>query len=273
MAEISAAKLSIDPALLPAGPQRRVLDAGCGDGRHIVEAARRGARAVGLDYDVAELRRAQARAGALYVDVVAGDASRLPFRAGVFDAVICTETLEHLADDHGAVREIARVLREGGLLLGAVPSHFTELLYWKLSRGYWQTPGGHLRIYQPRPLARMLAAAGLPLESVRYLHFVDSLFWLRFCLSDFLRPRRARSAFAQAVALAVAQERATPAWRRRLRAAFGRSRFIAALDAAGAYVWPKSFVFAARKAAASADGFGRPGESPIRAPRPPDTMC
>ena len=248
MLEIAAAKLSIDPRLLPAGPSARVLDAGCGDGRHIVEAARRGCRAVGLDYDVGELRRARERAGVARIDVVAGDASHLPFRPGAFDAVICTETLEHLSDDGSAVREIARVLRGGGLLLGAVPSHFTELLYWKLSRGYRQAPGGHVRIYRPRALARMLASSGLPLASVRYLHFLDSLFWLRFCLADFLRPQRPRTAFEQAVALAVAQERAVPPWRRRLRGAFRGSRVVAAVDAAGACVWPKSFVFVARKA-------------------------
>ena len=47
--------------------------------------------------------------------------------------------------------------------------------------------------------------------------------------------------------LAVAQQRAVPTWRTRLREAVGRSRFIAAIDAVGAFVWPKSFTFVARK--------------------------
>ena len=248
MAEIASSKLSIDPALLPAGG--RVLDVGCGDGRHLRATAARGCSAIGVDYDAAVLRDARSRGG-VRLEYLAADASRLPCRAAAFDAVICTETLEHLPDDSGAMREIARVLRPGGRMLGAVPSHFTELVFWRLSRGYWDTPGGHVRIYAPRRLFAHLAAAGLRVESMRYLHFVDSLFWLRFCGVDFVRGRRLRppSEFEQAVAIALAQERAasTPSWRRRLRAAFGRSRFIAAVDTLGAYVWPKSLAFVARR--------------------------
>lgn len=245
MAEIASAKLSIRPELLPRGSASRVIDVGCGDGRHIVEAARRGCFSVALDYDPAELRRARIRVGSQPVDVVVGDASRLPFRDGVFDAVICTETLEHLPDDAGAISEIARLLRPGGKLLGAVPSHFTELLFWRLSYAYCHTPGGHVRIYHPDQLARQLGCAGLRLAGLRYVHFVDSLVWLRFCLSDFLRPRRPSTDFEAAVMLAMAAEVQVPAWRTRLRHGLARSRLIRAIDVAGALIWPKSLTFVA----------------------------
>lgn len=251
MAEIASAKFSIDLALLPSGADARVLDVGCGDGRHILAAAQRGALAVGVDYDMDELRKARQRLRGRRVDLLAADASHLPFRDAAFDAVICTETLEHLPDDAGAIAEIARVMRGGGLLLGAVPSHFTELLYWKLSYGYWHTPGGHVRVYRPRALAAKLRRAGLRMCDARYLHFVDSIVWLRFCLTDFLRPSRPATEFEAAVMLAVALERRPPTWRTHLRDAIGRSRFIAALDRAGALVWPKSFAFVARKDDAS----------------------
>jgi SAM-dependent methyltransferase len=247
MPEIASAKLSIRPELLPLGASARVLDVGCGDGRHIVEAARRGCFAVGLDYDVHELIHARHRMGAYRVDLVAGDASRLPFRDGSFDAVICTETLEHLADDAGAMSEIARLLRTGGVLLGAVPSHFTELIFWRLSRGYWHTPGGHLRIYRPRRLLSQLTGVGMRVTQIRYVHFVDSLVWLRFCVTDFLLPHPPATSFEAAVRLAVAAERPVATWRSRLRRAIGRSRFIGTLDVAGALVWPKSFTFVATK--------------------------
>ncbi len=252
MPEISAAKLSIDPARLPAGPHARVLDVGCGDGRHILEAERRRCFAVGLDCDPGALRKARQRLAGSGVDLVVGDAARLPFRDAAFDAVICTETLEHLPDDDCAIREIACVLRAGGVLLGAVPSHFTELLFWHLSRGYWDTPGGHVRIYRPRTLARQLARHGLPLVSIAYRHFLDSLFWLRFCLTDFLRPKKRATPYQQVIALAVAAERPLPGWRARLRRALPGSRFIAAIDRVGALVWPKSLAFVARKTATEA---------------------
>jgi SAM-dependent methyltransferase len=233
--------------LLPSGARARVLDVGCGDGRHILEAARRGCFAVGLDYDPDELAKARLRLRGLRVDLVAADASRLPFRDCTFDAVICTETLEHLRDDEGAMREIARTLVDGGTLLGAVPSHFTEIVYWKLSRGYWDTPGGHVRIYRPRQLSAALRRVGLTVTGVRYVHFIDSLIWLRFCITDFLRRDRPRTQFGAAVALAVAAERPVPTWRSRLRRAMPRSKLIAIIDAAGAFVWPKSLTFIAVK--------------------------
>jgi ubiquinone/menaquinone biosynthesis C-methylase UbiE len=247
MAEIASAKLSIRPELLPSGTGSRVLDVGCGDGRHILEAARRGCFAVGVDYDPGELAKARLRLRGQRVDLVAADASRLPFRDCAFDTVICTETLEHLRDDRGAMREIARTLMAGGSLLGAVPSHFTELLYWRLSRGYWQTPGGHVRIYRPRPLSAALRRAGLTVTDMRYVHFVDSLIWLRFCVADFLRRDRPRTDFEAAVMLAVAAEQPVATWRTRLRTAVATSRFIALIDAAGAFVWPKSLTFIAVK--------------------------
>jgi SAM-dependent methyltransferase len=247
MPEIATAKLSIEPALLPAGPDARVLDVGCGDGRHIVEAARRGTMAIGVDYDLAELRRARERLGKHRVDLIAADASHLPFRTGTFDAVVCTETLEHLPGDVGAIAEIARSLRNGGVLHGAVPSHFTEIPFWMLSRGYHETPGGHVRVYAPLVLFGRLRAAGLAVTGYRYLHFIDSLAWLRFCVRDVAQSRRARSNYEAAILIAVAKQRRVPAWRRRLRAAMATSRFIAAIDAAGALIWPKSLAFTARK--------------------------
>jgi len=246
--EITSAKLSIQPDLLPRGRRARVLDVGCGDGRHILAAAARGCYAVGVDYDPGELRKARARLGGAPVDLIAADASRLPFRDGVFEAVICTETLEHLPDDTGAMREIARTLVEGGLLHGAVPSHFTEIAYFALSRGYRDAPGGHVRIYAPQGLFDELANTGLRVTEMRYIHFVDSLAWLRFCLTDFLRPRRRpRTDFEAAVLVAVAAERPVASWRTRLREGIAKSRFIAALEAAGALVWPKSLTFVASR--------------------------
>lgn len=250
VAEISSAKLSIRLELLPSGASSRVLDVGCGDGRHILAAAARGCFAVGVDYDPAALLKARARLGRTPIDLIAADASHLPFADTTFNAVICTETLEHLPDDRGAMREIARVLADGALLHGAVPSHFTERVYFALSVGYRNAPGGHVRIFSPRALVSKLARSGLRIDEMRYIHFVDSLVWLRFCLTDFLRPQRQpRTDFEAAVLVAIAVEKPVATWRTRLRSAIGTSRFIAALDWLGAFVWPKSLMFVARKTA------------------------
>ncbi len=265
MPEIASAKLSIDERDLP-GPGARVLDVGCGDGRHLLAAARRGCLGVGVDYDPDELRRARDRLGRHRVDLVAADATRLPFRADAFDAVVCTETLEHLPDDRGAMAEVARVLRAGGTMLGAVPSHFTEIVYFRLSHGYRTAPGGHVRIYAPRVLIHRLRNAGLRVTSTRYLHFIDSLVWLRFCLADAARPSRPRSAFEAAVLLAVAQERPVASWRTRLRSAIAASPFIARVDRLGALVWPKSFAFVAVKPPTAPDRATQQVDAPPASP-------
>jgi SAM-dependent methyltransferase len=255
MPEITSTKLSIDPTLLPTHATSRVIDIGCGDGRHLRAAAARSCITVGVDYDIAALRETRRQ---LIIhqspftnrpSLIAADAAHLPFRDAAFDAAICTETFEHLPDDHAAAREIGRVLAGGATLLGAVPSHFTERLYWALSRGYRTTPGGHVRIYTPRTLIDTLGAAGIRVTTVRYAHFVDSIVWLRFCLTDFLRPTRPATGYEAAILLAVAAERPVPTWRTNLRRALAPSRFIAALDAAGALIWPKSLLFTATKPA------------------------
>lgn len=244
MAEIASAKLSIEPSALPRDGAF-VLDVGCGDGRHTRAAAARACRVIGVDYDVSEVKLARERSPS--ASFVAADAGHLPFRDGVFDAVICTETLEHLRDDRGSMREIARVLSPHGLLHGAVPSHFTELVYFRISEGYRNAPGGHVRIYAPHVLIARLYSCGLQVTSFRYVHFVDSLIWLRYCLTDAVRRKRPRTDFEAAVLLAVAQERPVAGWRRRLRQAIAESRVIAAIDRIGALVWPKSLTFTARR--------------------------
>ncbi len=58
---------------------------------------------------------------ALRLRRVVADAANLPFRAGVFDAVTCLETVEHFPDPDCAAAEIAAVTKPGGLLLITTP--------------------------------------------------------------------------------------------------------------------------------------------------------
>lgn len=63
----------------------------------------------------------QARTAGL-ANAVQGDGRRLPFRTGIFDAVVCSEVLEHTTDPQALVAESSRVLRPGGLLLFSMPT-------------------------------------------------------------------------------------------------------------------------------------------------------
>jgi SAM-dependent methyltransferase len=170
----------------------RLLDAGCGAGRHAIEAARRGARAVALDHSLAELsaaRRAEAISREMTgnstvgnVAVVGGDATRLPFADGAFDRVIASEVLEHLFDDAAAIAELVRVLRPGGTLAVTVPRYLPERICWALSSAYHTNIGGHLRIYRGDRLRAGIAAAGLRTYAAHHAHALHSPYWWLRCI-------------------------------------------------------------------------------------------
>jgi len=114
--------------LLHLGPGMRVLDVGCGPGALLPALAQLvGAegRVVGLDYAAPLLDTARERVVAAgvgeRVELVAGDAHRLPFADASFDAVHVERVLMHLEDPDAAIREMRRVTRPGGWVVAAEP--------------------------------------------------------------------------------------------------------------------------------------------------------
>jgi SAM-dependent methyltransferase len=91
----------------------RVLDAGCGTGRHLRALLAAGCQVMGADFSGGMLAVARERApGALLTR--ADLQGSLPFRDRVFDAVLCALVGEHLTDLPALFRELARVLADGG---------------------------------------------------------------------------------------------------------------------------------------------------------------
>ena len=184
--------LTVDYDRLDVRPGDRVLDLGCGFGRHAFEAARRGAAVVALDAGPDEVAQVRATLGAM-VDVgelaadhpataVQGNALSLPFADGTFDRVIASEVLEHIPDDTAAIRELARVLRPGGTMAVTVPRCVPEAINWALSDEYHDTPGGHVRIYRRSTLERRLESAGLVPTGHHHAHGLHSPYWWLRCL-------------------------------------------------------------------------------------------
>lgn len=176
--------LTVDLDRLDVRDEHLVLDAGCGEGRHCFGCLERGAGVVGLDLDFPSLRaafgRLRDRAGEL--DSVGamnqGDAFHLPYRDATFDRVICSEVMEHVHDYVGAARELARVTKPGGRLAITIPTATSEHLYLRLGDDYFESPGGHIRIFSPRQLALGLAQAGLGTVGVGFAHGFHTPYWV-----------------------------------------------------------------------------------------------
>ena len=183
--------LTVDFEKFPINPGDRVLDLGCGGGRHAYEAYRRGARVVAADLDPKELPPVGSMFAAMRMEgeaappagatPLAADATRLPFADGAFDAIIAAEILEHVPEDAAAMAEIARVLRPGGTVAVTVPAWLPERVCWALSREYHEVPGGHVRIFTRAELTAKLASAGLTPTGAHHAHGLHSAYWWLKC--------------------------------------------------------------------------------------------
>ena len=94
---------------------RRVLDAGCGFGRHAAVASRWGAHVVGLDSSTEAIESAAKTVGDT-VDLVQGDVRRPPFKAEAFDHVYSFGVLHHVPDPAAAFSGLNALVRPGGRL-------------------------------------------------------------------------------------------------------------------------------------------------------------
>ena len=152
-----------------------VLDAGCGPdpGAGTLLGSRPGTTVVALDIGLGTVRLARAKAelGGVRLLGVVGDVERLPFRDGVFDAVVCDDTVEHLPDDLEGMRELRRVVSPGGRVVVATPNRWSaQVLVRKLRdrragrrlpAAHYYAAESHLREYTWPSLCRLARAAGL----------------------------------------------------------------------------------------------------------------
>jgi SAM-dependent methyltransferase len=183
--------LTVDFDRLGIGPSTRVIDVGCGAGRHAFEAYRRGADVVAFDRAESELRSvdailcAMAEAGEVpataSAEVVVGDALSLPYADETFDCVIASEILEHIPEDDAAIAELTRVLKVGGTLVVSVPRWLPERVCWLLSDEYHSNEGGHVRIYRANQLRDKIASGGMALTHAHHAHALHSPFWWLKC--------------------------------------------------------------------------------------------
>ncbi|HEV3203590.1 MAG TPA: class I SAM-dependent methyltransferase [Gemmataceae bacterium] len=151
---------------------KRILDAGCGNGRYtqfLLHQADPDAFLTGFDYSQKMLERARNRLHSDRATQVAADLTRLPYADAGFDAIICGWVLEHLPDPRPGLQELARVLRPGGkLLLLATEDTLSGALCSRL----W-----HCRTYNRSELRKVAEECGLQWHRELWFSKVHS--WLR----------------------------------------------------------------------------------------------
>jgi ubiquinone/menaquinone biosynthesis C-methylase UbiE len=110
----------------------RLLDLGCGTGHHMARLGRQGFDVAGVDGSEEMLSHARtANPGA---DLRQSDVEAIPFPDASFDVVLCIEVLRYLPDSSRCVREMARVLKPGGVCLTTATPILNLNGYWLINR-------------------------------------------------------------------------------------------------------------------------------------------
>jgi SAM-dependent methyltransferase len=136
----------------------RILDAGCGSGRNMVELDRLGT-VTGVELSDTSVKVARERGVG---DVIEGSVLEMPFETDSFDLAVSLDVIEHLDQDLDALRELRRVIAPGGALLVTVPA------YGWLWSGHDEI-NHHFRRYTRRSLQRVAQQAGW--QQVRTTYF------------------------------------------------------------------------------------------------------
>ncbi|MBF0376662.1 MAG: class I SAM-dependent methyltransferase [Desulfamplus sp.] len=180
----------------------KILDIGCGEGRHTAKAWEfENTFCVGADMcykDLAvakekieiheefinsylESQKPQLENSASEWVLCNSDINLLPFANNTFDVVICSEVMEHIHQEQKALEELKRVLKPNGQLALSVPRYLPEKICWKLSKEYCNTKGGHIRIYKKKELLEKVTPLGFKFQSSHYAHSLHTPFWWLKC--------------------------------------------------------------------------------------------
>ena len=151
-------------------PGPRVLNAGAGAGSFSLRLAENGFDVTSVDASSAAVEVLRGRVPG---EVAQADVTALPFADATFDAAVLGEVLEHVEDDRGALEEVARVLRPGGVLAVSVPAdpkRFGPSDRW----------AGHVRRYSRQELLGACEAGGFTVERCRAWGFPVAALYHRY---------------------------------------------------------------------------------------------
>jgi len=147
------------------------LDAGTAQGSHAVHALRNGLYGIGFDVDFKAMLAGNAtlplefKEKMLFVQASGGAA--LPFASGSFDRVLALDVIEHVPDDRFFLREIYRVMQEGGILLLSAPNKDTPLKQRFKAAGLpWYADPDHKVEYSKQEFIRLVKDSGFEIRKI-----------------------------------------------------------------------------------------------------------
>lgn len=184
--------LTVDFDNFPLNEGDKLLDLGCGVGRHVITAyTLKNISSVGIDLNLDDLNTAKERFTEEFEEkentnkqfiLSAANGLSLPFANHCFDKVICSEVLEHIPDYRKVIQEIKRVIKPKGTLAVSVPRFLPEWICWKLSKEYHNEEGGHIRIFNAAKLRSEIEKQGFVFYKKHWAHALHVPYWWLQCL-------------------------------------------------------------------------------------------
>jgi ubiquinone/menaquinone biosynthesis C-methylase UbiE len=167
------------------------LDLGCGDGSNLGWISRHFSETYASDYNLLRLRRA--RRAHCHASLFLADIANYPANDESFDVIFFNHVLEHIPDDLGALREVHRILRSGGLCILGVPNEgaaFWQLAYRLQPKSLATTD--HVHFYTANSVSKKCREAGFSVREVHRMGWgvphwtMDAALRKWKCVDDFL---------------------------------------------------------------------------------------
>ncbi|PIE61098.1 MAG: SAM-dependent methyltransferase [Desulfobacterales bacterium] len=184
--------ITVDFRRVDIRPGHRVLDIGCGEGRHTVRMCQeKDVICTGADFGFDNLiaTRCKLKFHEAINDfscqdwhLAAMDITAIPFANSSFDLVLCAEVLEHIPNDDAAIDELTRIVKPAKTLVVSVPRAWPEKICWQLSDEYVNADMGHVRIYKKKELQRRIIDRGFTFQGSHFAHSIHSPYWWLKCL-------------------------------------------------------------------------------------------
>lgn len=183
--------LTIDFSHINIEPGAKILDLGCGEGRHLHNLyLRENIEVIGIDLDFSSLCKTHETCKKFFPKqrkrnwlIIQGRCEYIPISDSTIDCVICSEVLEHIENYHRVIKEIKRILKPDGKLAVSIPRYMPERICWFLSKEYPMDKGGHIRIFKTSPLILEIERLGFKLYKKHFAHGLHSPYWWLKCFN------------------------------------------------------------------------------------------